>query len=245
MQDLQNFSEATVPTPIFPAKMTVVNPTVLMFVPYSVQMRARGYLRDGRTWVPAVTKQARETRRAATKAAIANRMARIEALRSIPRANWYTIVRAEEEAREAHFSALSEASWCAWRQAEVLSWKTAAERAMGVVFIDRIHDLRKAVPATTPAPSPAPSALCALIRERRGYIEDPQAWGFASPAEQQAAIYRITATILASSGRWRISSVFAEEAEQNAESVRAIQTAWRTAVQRRAVRALAVKFGIF
>lgn len=229
--------------------------SVLMFVPFSVRMRAGGYELDRKQWVPAAVKKARVEERAKIAAAVARRKEAIRILGSIPRVadvNWYTLIRAEEEAFEAKFVAMTNDEWRTWQSNDIQTWRTRAQRLSGLAFWDRINDLRRP-PQQRAVVIPAPSRVDALLCERREILEFPQGNGFSSVAEQEAAVAEIEAKINAGSGRWRLGAAKIEEeqarvmrvAEHNLDSVLAIQREWRKAIQRRAMYVLGARFGIY
>jgi hypothetical protein len=228
--------------------------SVLMFVPFSVRMRAGGYELDRKQWVPAAVKAARVMARAKIAAAVARRKEILQAFQEIPSVdvNWYTLLRAEDDAKDARFVAMSEAEWRRWQSNDIQTWRTRAQRISGRAFWDHIESLRH--PKVTPAVhSAARSPVDALLRERREILEHPQCNGFSSVAEQEAAVAALEAQIQAGPGRWRLGAAkILEErermftvAKRNPESVSAIQRAWRQAIQRRAVHALGARFGIY
>lgn len=228
--------------------------SVLMFVPFSVRMRAVGYELDRKQWVPAAVKAARVEKRAKVAAVVARRKEAIRILGSIPRAdvNWYSLMRVEEEISEARFVAMSEGEWRRWQSNDIQTWHTRSQRISGRAFWDHIEDLRHPAPRRAFVPAP-PSPAQALLRERREILEFPQGNGIATVEEQEAAVAEIEAKILAGSGRWRLGAAKIEEeraetmraAEHNLEGVLAIQRAWRKVIQRRAVHTLGAKFGIY
>lgn len=229
--------------------------SVLMFVPYSVRMRAGGYELDRKQWVPAAVKKARVEERAKIAAAVARRKEALRILGSLPRAdvNWYSLVRAEEEAYEAQFVAMSEDEWRRWQAKDIQTWRTRMQRISGLAFWDRINGLRRpASKQCVAAPAPL-TPTAALLRERREILESPQSNGIASPAEQEAAVAALEAQIQALPGRWRLGAVKIAEAQEetmrvatrNLDRVCAIQREWRKLIQRRALRSLAATYGIY
>lgn len=228
--------------------------SVLMFVPFSVRMRAGGYALDRKKWVPVAVKKSREEMRAKIAAAIAKRAEMLRAFEGVPRANvnWYSLVRSEEEACVARFVAMNEQEWRRWQSNDIRTWRTRLQRISGRAFWDQVEDLRhpKVAPAVVPA---APSPVSALLRERREILESPQCNGISTPEQQQAAVAEIEAKINASSGRWRLGAAKIAEAQdeteciakRNPDSVLAIQRAWRAAIQRRALYTLGAQFGIY
>lgn len=226
-----------------------------MFVPFSVRMRAGGYELDRKQWVPSAVKKARVEQRARIAAAVTRRKETLRILGAIPRAtdvNWYTLVRAEEEAHEAKFLAMSEEEWRRWQSNDIQTWRTFAQRVHGRAFWDHINGLRHPAPQRAFVP-PTPSPAEALLRERREILEFPQCNGIASVEEQEAAVAEIEAKINASSGRWRLGAAKIREereetmraARSNLDGVVAIQRAWRKAIQRRALYTLGARFGIY
>jgi hypothetical protein len=228
--------------------------SVLMFVPYSVRMRAVGYALDRKSWVPVAVKVAREEKRAKIVAAIARRTEILRAFREIPRANvnWYSLVRKEEEAYEARFVAMSEQEWRRWQSNDIRTWRTRVQRVSGRAFWDTIEEQRNPQKVNADVPA-VPSPVDALLRERREILEHPQCNGITTPEQQEAAVAEIEAQIQAGSGRWRLGAAkIAEErermftlAKRNPDNVRAIQRAWRKAIQRRAIYTLGAQFGIY
>jgi hypothetical protein len=228
--------------------------SVLMFVPFSVRMRAGGYELDRKQWVPAAVKKVREEMRAKFAAAVTKRKEMLRILGSLPRAdvNWYTLMRAEDDAKEGRFVAMSESEWRRWQAHDIETWQTRGQRISGRAFWDRINGLRRAAPTREMVAAPS-SAVSVLLKERRDILEFPQSNGIASVAEQEAALAEIEGKINASSGRWRLGAAKIAEtraemmrvAEGNPESVLAIQRGWRRAIQRRAAHALGARFGIY
>lgn len=223
----------------------------LMFVPFSVQMRSVGYVRDGKTWVPESVKQTRDAERARL-VAVKTRLRAIKTILSqdMTDANWFAMVHKEEQRIMNWFTTLTDAEWKAWQTQNIETWITREQRKSGLALWDRITALRAehVKKNTIPVPSPATK----LLVLRREYLENPQSYGFASVEERDAAIAQIEAQIRASQGHWRLDADKVEEeharvlrvAQTYQHQVEQIQQAWRKMIQRRAIRALAEKFGI-
>lgn len=223
----------------------------LMFVPFSVQMRSVGYVRDGKVWVPEAVKKTRVAERArlvALKVRLGEMKTVLRA--DITTANWFAMIHTEEQRVGNWFVSLTDAQWKAWQSEHIQTWVTRDQRKTGLALWDHVQALRaqhikkNEIPASSPATK--------LLVQRREYLENPQSYGFASMEERDAAVAEIEARIRASTGHWRLEADKIVEdqermlavAQTYLHQVVLIQQAWRKAVQRRAIRALAEKFGI-
>lgn len=225
---------------------------VTVFVPFSVQMRSVGYVRDGKTWVPEAVKKSREEQRAMLE----ERRTRYRQIKTILAAdnasesNWFSMLYRAESSALDRIVASSDAEWKAWQMRNIEYWVTKEDRRAGRAFWDRVNTLRalRAQKNTIAAPSPVDD----LIVLRREYLENPQSYGFASVEERDAAVAQLEARIRASQGRWRLDAEHHTEdqarvlrvALTHSNEVVRIQRVWRQSVQRRIIRALAERFGI-
>jgi hypothetical protein len=224
----------------------------LVFVPFSVQMRSVGYVRDGKSWVPESVKMSRDAERARL-ASVKMRLGQIKtvlAADNTSEANWFTMLFRAESSALDRIVASSDAEWKAWQTRNIEFWVTKEDRAAGRAFWDRVNTLRAlhAQKNVVSVPSPADE----FIVLRREYLENPQSYGFASVEERDAAVAQLETRICASQGRWRLDAEHHVEeqarvlrvASANPCQVMRIQRAWRAAFQRRVIRMLAERFGI-
>lgn len=181
------------------------------FIPYSVVMRGKGYVRVPRTqkWVPEEVMERMNFRAEAAKlSAPLRKMMREDPVQQALTngVSWGELAQVAQDAADAPFIAMTDAEWHNYlRTDKSKSWEEC----------QRLSALRAAKKAEAEVMPEVPKTCAYWYRE---YTRYPHLY-FSSPAEQQAAIAELLADWRASVGRWRIGAM--EAAAQK------IQQAWR------------------
>lgn len=182
------------------------------FIPYSVVMRGKGYVRVPRTqkWVPEEVMERMNYRAEVAKAAAPLRkMMRADPVQQALSngVSWGELAQVAQDAADAPFLAMTDAEWHTYlRTDKSKSWEEC----------QRLRALREAAKAAEAEVMPEQPKSCAYWY--REYTRYPHLY-FSSPAEQQAAIAELMADWRVATGRWRVGAM--EAAAQK------IQQAWR------------------
>jgi hypothetical protein len=182
------------------------------FVPYSVTMRSRGYVRVPRTqqWVPECVLERRQFLAEIVKMSAPIRdMVRTDPIHLALEngATWGDLAQQAQDRMDAPFVSMTDDEWHAYLRADKSKpWEECR----------RIMRLRAANKATEHVEPEAPKTCAYWYRE---YTQFPHLY-FASPEEQKQAIADVLADWRNEKGRWRVGAMDA--------AARAIQQAWKT-----------------
>jgi hypothetical protein len=188
------------------------------FVPYSVTMRSRGYVRVPRTqtWIPeAVMERRKFLQEVAVLAKPIRDMTRTDPIHLALEngATWGDLAQQAQDRVDAPFVSMTDDDWHAYLRADKSKPWEECQRIM------RLRAANKAVVTVTPE---APKTCAYWYRE---YTQFPHMY-FASPEEQKQAIADVLEDWRNEKGRWRVGAMDA--------AARKIQQAWNTYKQENA-----------
>jgi hypothetical protein len=182
------------------------------FVPYSVMMRQRGYVLDGKKWIPEAVMEMRREREQQRKMMMEFRkmMNSTRGDRELASGmSWGSHAELEQARLDARFVAMTEEQW---RE------HLRTDRSQSVEEIARLRALRQQTPQEeTPMPEQAKTPAYWF----REYVNFPHLY-FSSEAEQKEAIAEVLADWKQGVGRWRAAAM--------EKSARVVQTWWRSVV---------------